>query len=108
MAKKLLNTLTDDQIQTKVNFIQNYMNSFNTADGSIVDPNSNVDGKNIGILESELYKFETIQINRAMVEAKLTEMFGSEYAHQYEQDIKNHLTTILCKYQYVPLFIRGH
>lgn len=94
MAKKLLNKLTDDQIQTKVNFIKNYMDSFNTADGSIVDPNSNVDGKNIGILESELYKFETIQINRAMVEAKLIEMFGSEYAHQYEQDIKNHLIYI--------------
>lgn len=92
--KKLLNTLNEDQITAKVNFIENYMNAYNSADGSLVDANSNVSGKNIGILEAELYKFETVQVNRRLITDKIRAMFDEDLAEQYLKDIENHLIYI--------------
>ena len=79
----MLNTLTKEQIQTKIDFINNYIQAENAAEGSLVDPNSNVTGKNISTMEAELYKYETIQVNRAIIVDRLTKMFGKELADQY-------------------------
>lgn len=94
MTKKLLNKLTEEQIQAKVNFIDNYIKAKNTADGSLVDANSNVDTKNIAVLEAELYKYETIQVNRQIVCNKIRELFDENLSKQYLKDIEEHLIYI--------------
>lgn len=88
----MLNKLTPEQIKTKLDFIDNYVHAQNAAEGSIVDPNSNVTSKNISTMEAELYKFENIQVNRAIICKKLEELFpGQGLAEQYLEDIHNHL-----------------
>lgn len=94
MTNKLLNKLTEEQIQAKVNFIDNYIKAKNTADGSLVDANSNVDTKNIAVLEAELYKYETIQVNRQIVCNKIKELFDDNLSKQYLKDIEDHLIYI--------------
>ena len=85
--------LTSEQIKGKIDYIKKYANASNSADGSLVDSNANVDTKNIGILEAELYKPETIQINREIVKQKLESMFPGMGA-QYIKDIESHIIYI--------------
>lgn len=85
----LLN-LTKEQIEEKIKYIDHYIHSQNSASGSLVDANANVDTKNIGILEAEMYKPDTIQVNRALVQRKLTEMYGEKLAEKYTEDIEEH------------------
>lgn len=85
----LLN-LTQEQIEEKIKYIDHYIRSQNSASGSLVDANANVDTKNIGILEAEMYKPDTIQVNRALVQRKLTEMYGEKLAEKYIEDIEEH------------------
>ena len=85
----LLN-LTKEQIEEKIKYIDHYIHSQNSASGSLVDANANVDTKNIGILEAEMYKPDTIQVNRAMVQRKLTEKYGKKIAEKYIEDIEKH------------------
>ena len=85
----LLN-LTKEQIEEKIKYIDHYIHSQNSASGSLVDANANVDTKNIGILEAEMYKPDTIQVNRALVQRKLTEMYGKKIAEKYIEDIEEH------------------
>lgn len=85
----LLN-LTQEQIEEKIKYIAHYIHSQNSASGSLVDANANVDTKNIGILEAEMYKPDTIQVNRALVQWKLTEMYGEKLAEKYIEDIEEH------------------
>lgn len=85
----LLN-LTKEQIEEKIKYIDHYIHSQNSASGSLVDANANVDTKNIGILEAEMYKPDTIQVNRALVQCKLTEMYGEKLAEKYIEDIEEH------------------
>lgn len=92
--EQLLNKLSSSQIQAKINYINHYLKAGNSADGSVVDPNSNVSNKDIGVLSDELYKYETIQVNRELVKRELTEMFDKELAEQYQRDIDDHLIYI--------------
>lgn len=85
----LLN-LTKEQIEEKIKYIDHYIHSQNSASGSLVDANANVDTKNIGILEAEMYKSDTIQVNRALVQRKLTEKYGKKIAEKYIEDIEKH------------------
>lgn len=85
----LLN-LTQEQIEEKIKYIDHYIHSQNSASGSLVDANANVDTKNIGILEAEMYKPDTIQVNRALVQRKLMEMYGEKLAEKYIEDIEEH------------------
>lgn len=85
----LLN-LTKEQIEEKIKYIDHYIHSQNSASGSLVDANANVDTKNIGILEAEMYKPDTIQVNRALVQRKFTEMYGEKLAEKYIEDIEEH------------------
>ena len=89
----MLLNLTPEQIQAKIDYIRKYANAGNSADGSLVDSNANVDTKNIGILEAELYKPETIQINREIVRQKLEKMFPG-MGEQYIKDIESHVIYI--------------
>lgn len=81
-----LRNFTDHKIQ----FIQKYRKSDNTAN-STVDDNSNVNGKNIGILNAEIHKEDNIQISRRMVVAKLKEIFPDFDASQYQKDLNHHI-----------------
>lgn len=85
----LLN-LTKEQIEEKIKYIDHYIHSQNSASGSLVDANANVDTKNIGILEAEMYKPDTIQVNRALVQRRLTEMYDEKLAEKYIEDIEEH------------------
>lgn len=87
----MLNNLTPTQIQSKLDFIKNYITADTATDGSIVDPNANVTSKNVATMEAELYKYENIQVNRAIVCDKITQMFGADLATQYLEDIHSHL-----------------
>ena len=90
----MLNKLSPIQIKSKLDFINNYINAENAAEGSIVDSNSNVTSKNVSTMEAELYKFETIQVNRTIVFERLKEKWGDELAYQYLKDIHDHLIYI--------------
>lgn len=76
--------------QEKIDFINRYKNSDNTANAT-VDDNSNVSGKNIGILNSEIHKKDNIQISRRMIVEKLRELYPNFNAKQYIKDLDNHV-----------------
>ena len=81
---------TRDFVRNKLAFIQNYKKSSNTADATI-DDNSNVTGKNIGILNNEIHKPDNIDINRGMVMKKLKELYPDFDAKSYIKDIEHHI-----------------
>jgi len=82
--------LTQDQINSKVDFVDQYKRATNAADGSTMDANANVTQKNIATLEAEINKDINIQINRALVCRKLKELFGDESVTDYLQQIQDH------------------
>lgn len=77
--------------EKKLKFIEDYKKASNAATASKVDANSNVTQKTIAGLEAELFKPDTIKINRQLVKNKLTEMFGEGWAEYYERDLAEHL-----------------
>ncbi len=82
--------LTSDQIQGKINFIENYIEANNAASGSLFDSNANVSFKNIATLEAELNKDINIQVNRRLVYLKIKSLFGEELAEEYVRQIQDH------------------
>ena len=82
--------LSNTQVDSKERFISRYIKANNAADGSSVDANSNVTQKSLATLEAELYKEDTIQINRKIIWSKLKEMYGERMANKYLSDLKNH------------------
>jgi len=79
-----------DFVRRKIEFIENYKKSSNTANATI-DDNSNVSSKNIGILNAEIHKEDNINISRGMVMAKLRELYPDFNAKQYIKDLENHI-----------------
>lgn len=79
-----------DYVTQKMNFINKYKNSENTANATI-DDNSNVANKNIGILNAEIHKPDNIEINRGMVMNKLKELFPDFDSKQYKKDLESHI-----------------
>lgn len=77
-------------VDDKINFIEKYKHSSNTANAT-VDDNSNVAGKNIGILNAEIHKQDNIQINRGMVMRKLKSLYPDFDYKQYERDLNHHI-----------------
>lgn len=82
--------LPNVDLKEKIKYIHDYMVSSNAATASKVDANSNVTQKTIAGLEAELFKPDTIQINRKLIKDKLTQMFGEDMAKAYEDDLSNH------------------
>lgn len=82
--------LSESQVNEKINFIENYIQANNAADGSVVDANANVTSKNIATMEAELNKDINIQVNRQMVRRQIEELFGAELADEYIRQIENH------------------
>ena len=82
--------LTDKQLQTKIQFIENYCAANNAADGSTFDPNSNVITKNVATLAAELNKDINIQVKRGLVYNKIKQMFGEHTANMYIRQLEDH------------------
>ena len=78
-------------VQKKIDYIRSYVAATNAASASKVDANSNVTQKTISGLEAELYKPDTIALNRKLVTDKLEEMFGEEAAASYLDLLQKHL-----------------
>ena len=82
--------LSAEQIQQKLDFMDDYARAHNAADGSKLDANANVTQKNMATLESELMKDLMIQVNRAQVSRKIRELFGEATAAEYVRQIEAH------------------
>lgn len=81
---------TRDFVKNKIGFINRYKGSSNTANATI-DDNSNVNGKNIGILNAEIHKEDNIDISRGMIMSKLKELFPDFDSKQYIRDLEDHI-----------------
>ena len=82
--------LTKQQLDEKINFIQNYISASNAADGSKLDANANVSNKNIATMEAELNKDINIQVNRQLVKNKIQALYGEKLAEEYIRQIEEH------------------
>ncbi|ART79299.1 anaerobic ribonucleoside-triphosphate reductase [Oceanisphaera avium] len=82
--------LTEGQIDNKLQFIQDYLQAENAADGSKMDANANVTQKNVATLETELMKDFFVQVNRAQVSNKISALFGEDLAAEYVRQIEDH------------------
>ena len=74
--------------QKKIDFINNYKASDNTANATI-DDNSNVANKNIAILNSEIHKEENMEVNLKMLENKVRELYPDFDYKQLVTDLKS-------------------
>lgn len=82
--------LSAEQIQQKKDFINNYLHAANAADGSRLDANANVTHKNVATLEAEINKDINIQVNRALVADKISQLFGADLSKEYIRQIEEH------------------
>ena len=81
---------TNQFILDKENFIAKYKKSFNNADATI-DDNSNVNTKNISMLNTEIHKSDNILVSRGMITRKLKELYPKFNSNNYVQDLENHI-----------------
>ena len=79
-----------DWADKKIQFIENYKKSDNTANATI-DDNSNVSSRNIGIINSEIHKDDNIFISRRMVMNKLKQLYPDFDEKQYVKDLEHHI-----------------
>ena len=77
-------------VTSQIDFIERYKKSSNTANATI-DDNSNVNSKNVGILNIESHKADNIQTSRGMIEKKLRELYPDFDAKQYTRDLESHI-----------------
>lgn len=82
--------LSNHQIETKLNFIEQYLKANNAAEGSKFDANANVTHKNIATLEAELMKDAFIQVNRQAMKNRIEHLYGKELANEYIRQIEEH------------------
>ncbi|MBP8045520.1 MAG: ribonucleoside-triphosphate reductase, partial [Neisseria sp.] len=82
--------LHPEQLNGKLRFMDDYIAAGNAADGSKMDANANVTHKNIATMENELMKDFLVQVNRAQVSRKISELFGAEWAQEYIRQIEAH------------------
>lgn len=88
--KNKFTRLTDEQLEVKCNFIENYLLSSNAASGALFDSNANVSNKNIATMEAELNKDINIQVNRKLISNKIKYLFGEDLAVEYIRQLNNH------------------
>jgi anaerobic ribonucleoside-triphosphate reductase len=81
--------LNKSQLDSKISFVKEYIKADNAASGSKYDANANVSSKNIATLSAEIHKDINIQIKRAIVTQKISEMFGGELGMEYNRQIND-------------------
>lgn len=82
--------LTKKQLETKEQFINEYINASNASDGSKWDKNANVSHKNISTLAADLNKDVMIQINRHLLTKQIESDWGIELAEEYIRQLETH------------------
>lgn len=82
--------LTPQQVEAKINFIDNYIHATNAADGSKLDANANVSSKNIATMAAEIHKDINIQVNRELIYRKIESRFGKDLANEYIRQLTAH------------------
>ena len=80
----------DRETQAKLNFLANYCDAKNAAEGSKYDANANVEHKNIATLIGELPKSNFIRLNRRLLTDRIKQMFGKEVADKYISLLNQH------------------
>jgi ribonucleoside-triphosphate reductase len=80
----------EKSMASKVRFMREYLSATNAATGSKFDANSNVTEKNVATLNSELFKGDTIKLNRYRLYHKIEEMYGKELADEYIYMLEKH------------------
>lgn len=79
-----------DWAEEQIAYIENYKESYNTADATI-DDNSNMACKNIAVLNNEIHKCDNQLLNRYMVTQKLKELYPDFDSKQYGRDLESHI-----------------
>lgn len=74
----------------KEKFIAKYKVSNNNADAT-VDDNSNVNGKNISLINAEIHKSDNMLVSRGMITRKLSELYPSFNSKNYVKDLEKHI-----------------
>lgn len=81
---------TYEKYRPYLNYINDYKKASNAATGSKVDSNANVENKNITTMIGELYKQDSIGVNRLLMHDKITELYGEELADEYIRQLESH------------------
>lgn len=81
---------TDRETLEKMNFLSDYMNAENAAEGSKFDANANVEHKNIATLIGELPKASFIRLNRRLLTERIKKMYGKDLAEEYIGKLTHH------------------
>ena len=82
--------LSKKQLETKKQFIEEYINASNAADGSKWDKNANVNNKNIATLSNDLNKDIMIQINRYLLYNQIKDDWDENLANEYMRQLDAH------------------
>ena len=80
----------DRETQQRLDFMMNYVQASNAAEGSKFDANANVEHKNIATLIGELPKQGFIRLNRRLLTERIKQMFGKELSDRYMQLLNQH------------------
>lgn len=75
-----------EAVARNLNFIDNYVDSDNTANATI-DDNSNVSNHNIAVMNTELHKEENKDTNIRIWYNKIRELYGDKLAKEFINDI---------------------
>ena len=81
---------TNQFVIDKERFIAKYKSSYNNADAT-VDDNSNVNGKNISLINAEIHKTDNILVSRGMITRKLSELYPKFNSRNYVKDLEKHI-----------------
>lgn len=83
--------LSQKDLKDKENFFYSYMGmKKNNASLSEVDPNANVNNKNIATFGAEYNKDINVQVNRFIVGERIEKLFGSELKQEYYRQLENY------------------
>ena len=80
--------LTNDQLEQKLKFKDEYFSAGNAASWSKLDANANVEQKNIATFAAELNKSENLQFNRYDLYKRISELFWKEQADKYLEQLE--------------------
>ncbi|MBQ2541518.1 MAG: anaerobic ribonucleoside-triphosphate reductase [Paludibacteraceae bacterium] len=80
----------DRETQQRLEFLMNYVQASNAAEGSKFDANANVEHKNIATLIGELPKQGFIRLNRRLLTERIKTMFGKELSDRYMSLLNQH------------------
>lgn len=79
-----------EKYRHNVDFIRDYSQASNAATGSKFDSNANIETKNVTTLSCEIHKEADIGINRLRMIDKITELYGTELAEKYVEQLDSH------------------